>query len=301
MQTLHKSILSAFVACALVIGSGVAAAEDIQGVIVRTLVLSEASRLVGDVTCRVSATACISFGAPDIALNLNGFTITGQGDPATGCKGASVANETGISSNGQANVGVRGPGLVQRFQGSGILFAASVRGWVQGVTTTTNCFSGILINALSSGVSVEGNVSVRNGQTANPCGGICIVGSNNSARYNETSGNGYAAAAGPATNFGIGIVNGNNNLVEANTAVGNSNGIVVFPAATNSVVRQNVVVGNPPIQVANSVPASAGGVDIWDQSPPSNNNVFIGNMCVTGINASCPNVSQRAIPRKPAN
>ena len=84
----------------------------------------------------------------------------------------SVGTETGISSGGQANVGVRGPGLVQRFQGDGILFNATAKGWVQGVTTTTNCMSGIRINPTSSGISVEGNVSVRNGTSANPCGGI---------------------------------------------------------------------------------------------------------------------------------
>jgi hypothetical protein len=49
---------------------------------------------------------------------------------------------------------------------------ASVKGWVQGVTTTTNCLSGIRVNATSSGISVESNVSVRNGNAANPCGGI---------------------------------------------------------------------------------------------------------------------------------
>jgi parallel beta-helix repeat protein len=92
----------------------------------------------------------------------------------------------------------------------------------------------------------------------------------------------------------------NNNLVEANTAVGNSNGIVVFPAATNSAVRQNVAVGNPPIQISNSVPGGTAGADIWDQSAPGNNNVFLGNMCVTAINAPCPNVINGATPRKPA-
>jgi len=30
---------------------------------------------------------------------------------------------------------------------------------------------------------------------------------------------------------------GNNNIVEANTAIGNSNGIVVFPTANNNAVR----------------------------------------------------------------
>jgi hypothetical protein len=83
-----------------------------------------------------------------------------------------VGTETGIGSNGQNNVGVRGPGLVQRFQGDGILFTATTGGWVQGVTTTTNCLSGIRIGVTSSQISLESNVSVRNGNAAAACGGI---------------------------------------------------------------------------------------------------------------------------------
>ena len=300
MNTLKKLVLPGLVGGARTAGSGIAQAEDISGTIVRTLMLSETSRLVGDVTCQVTAAPCIAFGAPNIALNLNGFTITGLGDATTGCKGASVGNEVGISTNGQSNVGVRGPGLIQRFQGDGVLVIASAGGWVQGVTTTTNCFSGIRVNPTSSRASVEGNVSVRNGQNNNPCGGICIQGRDGSYRFNETSGNGYAA--GPQVNFGIGVLNvSDNNLVEGNTAIGNSNGIVVFPLATNTRIRQNVVVGNPPIQVSNNVPAgpTSPGVDIWDQSAPGNNNTFLGNLCVTAINASCPSVGTQAFPRKP--
>lgn len=125
-----------------------------------------------------------------------------------------------------------------------------------------------------------------------------MQGSNNSFRWNETSGNGYAT--GPADDFGIGILSGNNNLVEENSAVGNSNGIVIFAAATNSRIRNNVATGNPPIQVSNSV-SVRGGVDIWDQSAPENNNSIEGNVCVTGINAPCPVVSTHAIPRKPGS
>ena len=110
------------------------------------------------------------------------------------------------------------------------------------------------------------------------------------------SGNGYAT--GPAINFGIGIVSGNNNLVEGNTAVGNTNGIVVFPAATNSKISGNVVVGNPPVQQSNSLPAGA-GVDIWDQSARGAT-VFDRNVCVTAINAPCPDLSTSPIPRKPS-
>ena len=92
---------------------------------------------------------------------------------------------------------------------------------------------------------------------------------------------------------------GSNNIVEANSAVGNSNGIVVFPLAANNAVRQNLAVGNPPIQQSTSVPAG-GGVDLWDQSPASNNNTFAGNFCLTAVNASCSS-STSVIPRKPSS
>ena len=168
----RRVIVVAVVLLAVFVEASAARAEDLQGTIVRTLMLSENSRVVGDITCQVTGAPCIAFGAPNIALNLNGFSITGQTDPVAGCKGTSVGTETGISTNGQANVGIRGPGLVQRFQGDGILFVATTRGWVQGVTASTNCLSGIRITATSSRISVESNVAVRNGTPAAACGGI---------------------------------------------------------------------------------------------------------------------------------
>jgi len=157
---------------ALFVASSPARAEDIRGVIVRTLMLSEDSRLVGDVTCQVTGGPCIAFGAPNISLSLNGFSITGPNDAATGCGGTSVGTDTGINTNGQANVGIRGPGVVQRFRGDGILFNGTVRGWVQGVTISTNCMSGIRVGPTSSAISAESNVAVRNGTPAAACGGI---------------------------------------------------------------------------------------------------------------------------------
>jgi hypothetical protein len=167
-----KSVRTCVVVCAALLACKTARAEDVRGTIVRTLMLSETSRLIGDVTCQVTGGPCIAFAAPNISLNLEGFTITGPNDPATGCGGTSVATDPGISTNGQSNVGVRGPGVIQRFRGDGVLFMASARGWVQGVTTTTNCLSGIRINTASSGISVEANVAVRNGSLTAPCGGI---------------------------------------------------------------------------------------------------------------------------------
>ena len=77
MRKMRCLLVGGLAAGVVTLASGAAHAEDISGVIVRTMVLSETSRLVGDVTCRVTGAACIAFGAPNIALNLNGFTITG--------------------------------------------------------------------------------------------------------------------------------------------------------------------------------------------------------------------------------
>src|SRR5262245_22459042 len=120
-MTLAKRIgLSGLASVAVLIGSGIAHAEDIKGTIVRTFVLSEDTRLVGDVTCQVTGAPCIAFGAPNIALSLNGFTITGPNDASLGCKGANVGTETGIRINGQANGGVGGEGMGQRYEGSAV-------------------------------------------------------------------------------------------------------------------------------------------------------------------------------------
>src|SRR5437773_5560463 len=107
---------SCLVGSAVLFFAGVASAEDISGVISATRTIRENSRLVGDVTCTVTGAPCIQFGNSHIELRLNGFTMTGQADPVTGCNGASTAGEMGISTAGQSDVEVRGPGVVQRFR-----------------------------------------------------------------------------------------------------------------------------------------------------------------------------------------
>ena len=285
------------VASAVLLTSTSAKAEDIRGLVVRTLVLSEDTWLVGDVTCTVEGAPCIAFGAPDITLYLNGFTMTGLANAATGCGGTSVMGEFGISTSNQRDVVIRGPGLIQRFRNSAVFFQGTARGRIANVTATTNCIAGIQVNATSSGTLIEANVLVRNGHSVagSARGGITINGgSNNVIRWNETSGNGYAD---PPDDYGIGIVAGSNNLIEGNTAMGNTNGIALFPAATNTVVRDNLVVGNPPIQVSASLPA-IGGVDILNLSSPGTS-TFERNLCLTAIGAPCPDLSPFPIPRKP--
>ena len=97
-----------------------ARADDISGVISATRTITRDSQLVGNVTCTVMGVACIAVAAPGITLDLGAFTITGQGDAATGCGGGQTAGEAGILIAGPRGVVVRGPGIIQRFRGHGV-------------------------------------------------------------------------------------------------------------------------------------------------------------------------------------
>ena len=156
---------------ALFLSAGNSGAMDISGTISSTLTIMENSRLVGDVQCTVSGAPCISFGASGLTLDLNGYSITGLGDPQTGCGGAATGNEYGISVNMLNNIVIRGLGLVQRFRNQGIFLANSTGSTVTGVTMSTNCASGIIVVGGSDNL-LDSNISVRNGNAGSPCGGI---------------------------------------------------------------------------------------------------------------------------------
>jgi len=155
----------------LVICAGSAEAAKISGAIDSTLTITEDSDLTGDVTCTVNGAPCLVINAPIVVLRLNAFTITGLGDPQTGCNGAATANELGILVNGQIGVTIQGPGLVQRFRNSGIQLTGSTGVTVRGVTTATNCASGILVAGGADNQLIH-NVSIRNGNGSSACGGI---------------------------------------------------------------------------------------------------------------------------------
>lgn len=149
-------------------------ADRVSGTLTRTFVIVEDTDLVGDVVCDVGSSPCFSFGASNVELRLNGFTITGRGDAITGCGGASFGAETGVTTSSMSRVVVRGPGLVQRFRGDGVLVAGSADARIENLTLSTNCLSGIRVLGTSFGTLVQNNVSVRNGSSAPgaSCGGI---------------------------------------------------------------------------------------------------------------------------------
>jgi len=298
MKSLKAYTRLAILVCGLLLSAADASAVDISGTISSTLTISENSQLVGNVTCTVAGAPCISFGANDIELRLNGFTMTGPADAPTNC--VSTTNflpADGISIVGRSNAKVLGTGLVQKFQRHGIFVATgSTKVTVEHVTSHHNCFSGLQVSGASDN-DIKENVSVRNAiaSAAFPCGGNCITNSNNNRiQRNVFGGNGFAGP--PNNDFGVGLVGtSSGNVIEENAVVGNTNGILLQPGVSGNLVRRNIITGNPPVQLTATFGAF-GGVDIQNESP-AGANTFDDNLCVTYSGASpapCPNIASFA-------
>lgn len=75
-------------------------------------------------------------------------------------------------------------------------------------------------------------------------------------------------------------------MVEENTVFGNSNGLYLTATVQGNIIRRNLFVGNPAVQVSMDHPPG-GGFDIKSVADLALN-TFVGNVCVTGMNAPCP-------------
>src|ERR1700692_2259313 len=125
MTRLRDTYLFTSFLVALFVCAGTAQAAKISGMISTTMMITEDSQLVGDVTCTVIGAPCIAFGASGLTLDLNGFTMTGLGDPQGTCSAGPTTFvvgtvEDGIELNAQDNGTVHGPGIVQQFRGPGV-------------------------------------------------------------------------------------------------------------------------------------------------------------------------------------
>jgi hypothetical protein len=279
--------------CALSLGCPRATGAEIGGKISNTLMITEDSQLVDDVDCAVTGAACLVIAASHVTLDLNGFTLTGQGNSQTGCGGVSFAGEIGINVVNQKDVLIQGPGLVQRFRNHGIQLNGGGNHRIAEVTVSTNCMTGIFLLGGTADNQIDANVSVRNGHMVNPCGGICLATGaiRNRIRRNRVSGNGYVAGG---NNFGIGLVTATvtGNVFEENLAVGNANGLYLVAGVVGNIFRRNFLMGNPPVQVAvdHATPA---GYDVKNLAE-AGKNLFEDNICLTSVNAPCPNISTGA-------
>ena len=176
MARLNTAVWVAACVSGMFVWAGNARAADIGGTISSTLTINEDSQLVDDVTCTVTGAPCIVIGASNVTLNLNGFAISGQADPQATCTVGPTTFaigqlEDGIELNGQSNVTIQGPGVVQQFRGPGIWSLSGDGLTVTGVTAVNNCASGILVGG-GSGHNIADNTSIRNGSRTFACGGI---------------------------------------------------------------------------------------------------------------------------------
>jgi parallel beta helix pectate lyase-like protein len=306
--------------------NGVAAKKNgIEGVIPTTLTITENSELTGDVEClQTDNGPCIRFGAPGIKLRLNGFSMTGTANepPRNNCiAGGDFGTQQadGIQSTFD-RVEIEGPGLVQNMRRHGIALLGSAadpveRVVVEKLVSHQNCFSGIFMGVVNNSL-VEEVVSARNSANseARPCGGVCVTNSNNNrVRRSEFFGNGstfaggppFGAPGGPAApipnDFGVGLVGSSSgNTIEENGIGGNINGLALFPLSatstpTGNLIRKNVIVGNPPLEVSAANPGiDPVGADIRDFSA-AGSNTFRDNLCITYTGPS-PDPCQR-LPR----
>ena len=77
--------------------------------------------------------------------------------------------------------------------------------------------------------------------------------------------------------------------------MGNANGITIVAGAEGNVVVSNLVIGNPPVEVSVSQPATV-GVDIRNLARPGTN-IFESNVCQTPVNAECSMADNPLLPR----
>jgi hypothetical protein len=297
---------------------GVHQEREIHGDITTTVTIDENSKLTGDVECLQSTGPCIRFGGPGIKLDLNGFTMTGPANdpPGTNCA-TDFAPQDGIQSTFD-DVVIQGPGLVQGMRRHGIaLIGTSAadpveRAVVKKLVSHQNCFSGIFLGFVNNSL-VDGVVSARNSAASafRPCGGICVTNSNNNrVRRSEFLGNGSIALGTEPTfdpipnDFGIGLVGSSSgNVIEENGIGGNINGLALLrlgtATPTGNLIRKNVIVGNPPIEVSAANPGiNPVGADIRDFSA-AGSNTFEDNLCITYTGATtdpppCPNLTRFA-------
>ncbi|MGH6838592.1 MAG: right-handed parallel beta-helix repeat-containing protein [Methylocella sp.] len=217
----------------VVLGTGVAQATTIPATISTTLTIMTDSHLTGNVLCMVTGAPCIKFGAKDITLKLNGFIMTGNGGQ-TSC--TSNISENGIDTNFKNNVSIFGPGLVRRFNGTGIVVSGN-NSMVEGIAMRSSC--GPAIEVVGSDNEIEGNSIGRAAlPTIGPAAAIFVgnPGGRNRILNNEIVG---------ASSSGIGVVGSNNNLIDGNNASGNSfDGIRFFSGSTRNTVRHNQALGN---------------------------------------------------------
>src|SRR5437773_5492986 len=189
-------------------------------------IITQNTQLVGDVGCSaVAGLACITFAAPNLQLDLNGFTIKGP----TSCSGPAH----GIATSGQARAQIKGPGKVENFL-SGITVNGS-KSRVRKIVAIRNCGFGIDVEA--NQVEIRDNIVLNTFNPLFATTAISIHGNENAVQENEVHGNKLT---------GISVF-GTSNQIKKNSVTTNAIGIVLF--GSNNTMDENLALNNTSLDI----------------------------------------------------
>lgn len=283
---MKKLAVFTLLAATLALGTGAARAANISGPLTNTLTITDPiNTFVDNVTCTMVAIPCISFGAPNIALNLNGFTMTDMNGSRDSCPSSNtLPNEIGITTNGQDGATIQGPGLIRRFRGTGILVTGNTS-TVDSVVVASTCINGIEVGG--NGSQVTNNTVVRAslsglfyvGIAAEGSGGHTIQGNIVVGESNPIAGCTSFPCTIPASKGGHGIfvaAASLGNTIQANTVSGNPGaGIFLGTGTTGNMITNNAAFGNIAFH------------DIFDPNA-AGANTYTGNTCEVSGGAGAP-------------
>jgi len=212
--------------------------------------------LVADLT---SSGTCIKITASHVKLKLNGHTITGPS--------AATVNSSGIQLVAISHVDIEGPGVITNF-GIAVDFEGADFSEVKDVTASGNLF-GFNFNRdfVTPNLDDFSNKNVFRGNTStgNTIAGFTLNGASNNHLINNVGSNN--------TGNGIFIENGTENQLKENTTNGNGvAGIAIAVDSTGNSVRGNTAQSNS-------------FVDLSDDNPSCDNNVWMSNVFNTSSQA----------------
>ena len=170
----------------------------------------------------------IVIGADDITLDLNGRTVSGDGEPFEQCS-KNEPCDVGVLNDGHDGVTVKG-GTVTGF-GPGVFLFRAKHDRLRDLSTVENAFNGIIL-VRSSRNRIERSTASRNGRPNNFPGIALIESDQNRITGNRMSGN---------ADLGLFTEDSDDNLIGHNKTRGHPEGGMIIEGDRNEIVRNRMV------------------------------------------------------------
>jgi parallel beta-helix repeat protein len=170
----------------------------------------------------------IVIGADDITLDLNGHTISGDGDEFGSCP-ENEACDVGVLNDGHVAVTIKGGGITAF--GPGVFLFNASHNRLRDLSTVENAFNGIVL-VRSSRNRIERSTASRNGRP-NDFPGIALIESDhNRITKNRMSGN---------ADLGLFTQDSDDNLIRRNKTSGHPEGGMIVEGDRNEIVGNRSV------------------------------------------------------------